>query len=48
MTAYHGRELSGGLAQRHFRLPDFGYAAIIWPTPDPLRMRAGAPGASKE
>ena len=44
----HGRERLGGLAQRHSRLPDFGYAAIVGPRPVALRKRAGAPAASKE
>ena len=38
--ADHCRERLGGLAQRNSWLPDFGYAAIVWPRPVPLRMRA--------
>ena len=44
----HGRERLGGLAQRHSRLPDFGYAAIVGSRPVALRMPAGAPATSKE
>jgi hypothetical protein len=44
----HGRERRGGMAQRNSRWPDSGYAAIVWPRPVPLNMRAGAFAASKE
>jgi hypothetical protein len=44
----HGRERFGGRAQHYSRLLDFGYAAIVWSRPVPLRMRPGAFATAKE